>query len=493
MLSIAWQFLDGTYRATDFADRKAVEWPPHPDRVYQALVATWAERGKDQEEREALEWLETLGPPALAIPDTEDVPDPVGVFVPVNDPEYASSRRNSGNYPDSLLGIMPDRRSKKLRYFPHVYVGDGTCALIWNDVAPDHISALSRLCHEVIRIGHSSSLVRCWLDFNSRQSTYEPMRHHKARGIRLRIPTPGRFDVLVRSYSRAESLKTYSGTPKAVQVAYRRAVKEDGFTTSPFSSNLLVWKKVSGPLFGLEDTLALTDAFRGTLIPPAEEISPEVREIVSGHAPDGKPLDRLHMAYLPLGYVGGPYSDGHIMGMALALPGMLDVGTEDDLYKVCAKAADEDGHIFLKLGNLGVLELEMAAPYPLQKTLRSETWAGPATRWASVTPVVMDKMQHSRRSDPYGWACRQVAEMCVRAGLPEPVQVDVGNISFWTGARPVHNVPPLRRKDGTSNRMIHVVCEFRQLVHGPVVIGAGRYRGYGLFKPVPAEGESRND
>ncbi len=46
MLVIAWQYLTGRSVATDFADRQAAEWPPHPDRVFQALVAAWGERGR---------------------------------------------------------------------------------------------------------------------------------------------------------------------------------------------------------------------------------------------------------------------------------------------------------------------------------------------------------------------------------------------------------------------------------------------------------------
>ena len=42
---------------TKFNDREEPEWPPHPDRVFMALVSAWGESGEDLAQREALEWL----------------------------------------------------------------------------------------------------------------------------------------------------------------------------------------------------------------------------------------------------------------------------------------------------------------------------------------------------------------------------------------------------------------------------------------------------
>jgi CRISPR-associated protein Csb2 len=47
--------------------------------------------------------------------------------------------------------------------------------------------------------------------------------------------------------------------------------------------------------------------------------------------------------------------------------------------------------------------------------------------------------------------------------------------------------PRLRRKDGGERRQAHAILVFEERVVGPVVIGAGRYRGYGVCRPVNAE------
>jgi CRISPR-associated protein Csb2 len=48
--------------------REEAEWPPHPDRLFQSLVAAWGrDENPDDEERAALEWLEELPTEELVI------------------------------------------------------------------------------------------------------------------------------------------------------------------------------------------------------------------------------------------------------------------------------------------------------------------------------------------------------------------------------------------------------------------------------------------
>ena len=45
---------------TRWDNRAETEWPPHPDRLFMALVAAWGDTGENLEHRKALEWLEEL-------------------------------------------------------------------------------------------------------------------------------------------------------------------------------------------------------------------------------------------------------------------------------------------------------------------------------------------------------------------------------------------------------------------------------------------------
>lgn len=96
MLVLRLEYLAGRAVATAYNDRGAAEWPPHPARVFSALVATWAEQDPSDSpdaaaERAALEWLERQGPPALAF-EEGCARTVMAHFVPVNDVSLLPSR-----------------------------------------------------------------------------------------------------------------------------------------------------------------------------------------------------------------------------------------------------------------------------------------------------------------------------------------------------------------------------------------------------------------
>ena len=64
MLTVEVEYLTGVARAAnEFGN--AADWPPQPDRLFSALVATWSARGEHDDERAALEWLERAAPPVI--------------------------------------------------------------------------------------------------------------------------------------------------------------------------------------------------------------------------------------------------------------------------------------------------------------------------------------------------------------------------------------------------------------------------------------------
>jgi len=98
-----------------------------------------------------------------------------------------------------------------------------------------------------------------------------------------------------------------------------------------------------------------------------------------------------------------------------------------------------------------------------------------------------------REKDRAGWheeVCEIVAKSCENIGLPEPIEIDIDKTSWHLGApraRPGGGGFPLipDRSGSPSRYQVHVWLRFERPVIGPVLIGAGRYRGYGLCKPLP--------
>src|SRR5437867_3950191 len=91
MIALGIELLMGRAVIAQWESREAMgrarepEWPPHPDRVFMALAAAWGEGGEDADQRSALEWLERLGPPALAVPAKTSQRSAFTSYVPVND------------------------------------------------------------------------------------------------------------------------------------------------------------------------------------------------------------------------------------------------------------------------------------------------------------------------------------------------------------------------------------------------------------------------
>jgi len=253
---------------------------------------------------------------------------------------------------------------------------------------------------------------------------------------------------------------------------------------SVFDPHLLILS-LSGKRLPLPATLKLTESLRGALLAACTQPIPEW---VSGHDNDGRASRQPHIAFLPLPFVGSEHADGRLMGVALALPRNLDAAEAARVLEPWLR--DQDGQPRpLKLFDGQWLECgaELETRERPPHNLRMETWTGPARRWASVTPVVLDR--HFDGPDKWEQAAESVKTACERAGLPRPLEVLLHPVSLIEGVPKSNEFPWIKRKkDGGRMHHAHAVIVFGEEVQGPVLVGAGRFRGYGLCRPLPQGG-----
>src|SRR5690348_16879312 len=115
MLVLEIEYLVGVAFAAVGPESPVPDWPPQPDRVFSALVATWAAHGCDNAEGDALRWLESLATPGLCEKGAE--PRTAGLaYVPPNDPR--SDLRKTAK------GVLPSLRSRQPRRFPAARLND---------------------------------------------------------------------------------------------------------------------------------------------------------------------------------------------------------------------------------------------------------------------------------------------------------------------------------------------------------------------------------
>jgi len=305
---------------------------------------------------------------------------------------------------------------------------------------------------------------------------------------------------------------------------------------SHFDTDVLVLTHVDGPRLPGASTLAVTQALRGAVLkrahdqfcscdrwkegvpPPTEaaECYARIPAWVSGHRSRGGRCENEsgHLAFIPFPFVGHEHADGHLLGVGMVFPRSVDRRERGKvLGKLLLHKNGQPRDVKLTLGQLGVWTVRKREWNERRETLNPEMWtAHPdgSTTWMSVTPMVLDKFPKADRTkDRDGWM-REVTgiiiEACDRIDLPEPVSIDIDATCWHRGSpraitkkRPVRGHVILKQsKDATlgdgfpfypakgtkaPRPQVHIWLRFAEPVVGPLLLGAGRYRGYGLCKP----------
>ena len=115
---------------------------------------------------------------------------------------------------------------------------------------------------------------------------------------------------------------------------------------------------------------------------------------------------------------------------------------------------------------------------PTHSRLSPTYWMRRSRRWASVTPLVLDRFPR-RLTD----IDAEVARACGRVGLPEPEDVVVGTGPMVRGGAAMRR-RHLARTEDRPRLFTHAVLTFPVPVRGAVLLGAQRYLGMGLFAPL---------
>jgi CRISPR-associated protein Csb2 len=395
--------------------------------------------------------------------------------VPVND-RYQPFDKDGKRLAQAIQGTMLGR-DRKARKIPQAGLENPEAVVFWPGMTlgQDATDALSRLARQVSHIGHSSSLVL--VDLITERNGIEPDWIPDPEGtLSLRVPYPGRFDELKAAYSRRKEM--ISWPPPGLSMNYIEAGRE-AQPVAGHHGELILFRLVrQGQAVPLEAGIRLLAVWRKALLAASPEPAPEV---LSGHSPESTPEQPMpstasHMALIPVPDVGHDFAAGHLLGLGAVLPRSIQPSER----QLCLSVLNQVSHI--NLGPLGQVQLAQVDAFERRRALRPRTWTDPSTAWASVTPVVLGKYPKELFSEE---TCQIVAEACEIAGLPKPVAVRVGPVPWIVGSVPSARFPAFPSRPGKPKRAhVHVKLVFDRPVRGPVLVGAGRHLGYGLFRQV---------
>jgi len=538
MLELEITFLTGRYVATGEANRDEAEWPPHPARVFSALVSNWAEvETPDENEREVLEWLEHLPAPEIVASDAVER-TPVIHYVPGNDATVvglaetdrraraldrlsaerdlalAAGQRSEQELasidekvraqldvsakvatagktnPADATELLPSGRNRQARMWPSMRPLDPTVVLRWPriSVSSRTVDILDALCARVSRLGHSTSLVSVRALTSDAKGDVSHWVPDAAGDHNFRWVQQGQLRALESAHAIHGGNRPRS-LPK-LGVTYRDTTTSGPSQVSPTTSNL------SGELFVFAlppnhrrlpavRTAELCGLLRRALISKAPE---PVHAVISGHGPTGEPLRSPHIATLALPFVADRRATGLILGLAVLLPSELSGDSRAEVLRALSRWDDDGAR--LNLGNRGVVQLERAGHDPGLASLRRSTWAHRSRRWVSATPIALprhpgDLRRGTASSRERAWQKARAAVIlaCAHCGLPEPSRVEVSLAPLLRGAERVGRYKTFQQ-GGQARSLLHTALTFREPIAGPLVLGSGRFVGLGLMRPV---------
>ncbi len=457
MLQLQIGFPGGRYYAASIEDPRCPEWPPHPSRVYSALVAAAYAGGRQPTdlERSLLQRIEASAPPSLAFPDVDLTPAPDS-FVPVNDEKSRVEAKRG----QSQGVLFPNRQ---VRQFPAAFMLDEPeVTLRWPILMNDEeIQALDRLAARVTHVGTSHSFVTA--HFSTSDSPAPAQLVPQAGGQSyLRVPRFGRLKELDDLASQIQG--TLRRPPPACEVLAPYGSPASSPTELIASAYDWVTLRFQEASWGADTAHTLGRALRSAVLSIAGDEAPAV---VHGHDPEV-----AHLAWLPLPDVGHQHARGRIRGLAVALP--LSVPEVDRAIALAALSRLQD--LNLPDGQVARVGPSMdGVETPI--ALRSATWLGPSTHWSTVTPVLLDRPPKRAEGEA---VLAAMAESIVNAGYPEPISIQVSRTSDFEGAPGALDIP-------TRIPRFHARLVFAEPVRGPVIAGRWRHFGIGLFRPTPMD------
>lgn len=329
------------------------------------------------------------------------------------------------------------------------------------------VDALRRRAARIGYLGAADSPVRVRVDTKIPESAVsgEAFRPDSVGDVEISVPETGDVQLLDAMYDR------WSERGAAVAKAQFPALRHQAPYRSPAAAvaddagTVAAWLILGTAVSGRRVT-TVTTLFKQAVLSRHQRIHGEPPPVLHGHgfSRNGYELAR----FLALPDVGYPRSRGRIHGLALWMP----PGCGSDVIQRVRDAA-----FAVRRLTGGGMDVSV---YPRDGEIRPiaanpARWNRRSRSWVTAFPAI-----HERRGV---LDLEAVAWWCTHAGLPVPIRFRSARAPLAPGA--VDLAPVETNRPGKPGLPYsHVQLWFEEPVVGPVVIGAGRQRGFGLCVPV---------
>ncbi len=466
------------------ADGGEPEWPPSPHRIFQALVAAsagrWNERAQLEYAVPALRWLEQHSSPTVIAATGVASKVKCQFYVPDNTADLVVPAWSRGDVTKQV------KRSEKVVRPTHlsgdtvhyVYALDGPCPHF--DVLRHAARSITHLGWGIDMVAGDASLLSADEVAKLDGEVWRPTPD--GGGTALRVPKVGTLDALMTKHqaflNRLSSDRFKPVPPLAVfdVVHYRRATEPAARPFVAFS--ILKPDASSNRAFDTarrcRDVAGWSRHATGNVCDGWPFGSTE--GFVHGHDGPGKQLKgelaNERFMYLPIPSIERRGDLGNHVGAIRRVLIAAPPGFQNRIDWIRRRLPGQD-LVNLDGEIVGMLNLLPTKDWVLNR------YTQPARTWSTVTPVVWPG--HDDRDARKAESILRKA--FVQAGLaPELVaaieELDWRAVGFRAGVDLAHRYA---KPDHMNGRMYHVRVRFPHPVPGPLAVGAGRYRGFGLF------------
>ncbi len=464
MLAVTVEFLHGTFRGdpdgTAITGRlRQGEWPPSPARLFGALVAAGGTRENCRwTDGTELAWFEGLSAPTIYAhgePRHNNL-----------QPRYVVRHESTASKATQQEYV--GRKAALVRGGVRVAMRDPLVVYTWNVTPPP--STLTALRCRAARIGYFGSSdspvrVRLRTQFPSLDENADAYVPDGSGDTVVTVAKPGDLEILDRAYDewreRGSSVARVQFPALRHEVRYRSPGQGQLVDRGEVVAWLRLGRYVSG-----RRVSAVAALFKEALLSQHQSIHGEPAAILHGHGFEGTGYELAR--YLPLPDVGYPRSNGRIHGLALWMPpGSCATGR---------RLARDAAYSIRRIRGRGI----DVSVFPREDEDRPvaatpKRWLRSSRRWVTAFPAI-----HERRR-PIDLT--EVTRWCSHAGLPLPVGFRSARTPLVKGA--IDLTPAeVNRRNRVGLPYSHVEIRFAEPVPGPVVIGSGRQRGFGLCVPI---------
>jgi CRISPR-associated protein Csb2 len=488
-LCISFRFLDPYPTFHGRTDGGEPEWPPSPLRVFQALVAAaagrWREAQFQQYARPALEWLQRQYVSIIIAP-LHHVGVPVRIAVPNNDLDIVatawSKRQEPKKQPNELKTMKTVRPTRLL-----VNKDDPATVHYLFPLADSgypHLEVLAVAARSITHLGWGTDMVAANAAVISEADVdklpgerWWPVQDSSANGYR--VPIAGTLDALIQKHQaflNRVGPNGFNPVPPLSAfrvVGYRRVTDVSGRSYAAF--------KLLHPVL---DRLAWFPATRANCIAAMtrhatanvanEQPQDWIDSYVYGHRSTGEDT-KPRFSYLPLPTIEHRGEGGCVVG-GIRRVILAELTQASASYRLWARQM---------LPGQFLIDEKSEERRAMLAPLNDSDWVlrqytDPFDTWATVTPVVLpgsDEGKLAKAKKLFFKALRHAGYSS--DALAEPPEFS--NVSFWPGGDTSLSFQrPDYLKRGKWS-VYHVRLRWRHPVRGPLVIGAGRHCGLGVF------------